>query len=290
VKKLATPSPGQQEQLNAYFQSQASFWKEIYTSTEVYARIHQYRHEAALTWIASLALSPGAKVLEIGCGAGFMAIELAQRGFRVDGIDSSEAMLEQARQHAEASEVALSLSAGDVIALAFDDDSFDLVVALGVIPWLEHPGRAIREMARVTRPGGHVVFSADNRIRLTALLDPLLNPLLAPLKKNVKRALDRVGLRLLSSKDIGAAFHSRRFIDRAVARAGLALSRSKTLGFGPFTFFRLKVVPDSLGAHLHHHLQSLADRGVFAFRSTGAQYLVLAEKPDRGPGSDAVAV
>ena len=65
-------------------------------------------------------------MLEVGCGAGFMSVALAERGFRVQAIDSVDAMVEQARQHAMESGTAelLSLGVGDVYALAFEDESF----------------------------------------------------------------------------------------------------------------------------------------------------------------------
>jgi len=279
VKKPAIPSFGQQEQINAYFQSQTSLWRDIYAGSDVNAQIYRDRHAAALSWIDGLSLTPGSQALEIGCGAGFMAIALAQRELHVQAIDSTEAMLEQARRNSEASGIALSLHIGDATTLAFSDDSFDLVVALGVIPWLEQPALAVQEMARVTKPGGYIIFSADNRYRLNALLDPLLNPVLTPLKRGIKVTLGRTGQRPLTSKDIGATLHSRRFIDRSVRRAGLTKTRSKTLGFGPFTFFRRTIIPESIGTGLHLRLQSLVDRNIFGFRSTGAHYLVLARKP-----------
>jgi ubiquinone/menaquinone biosynthesis C-methylase UbiE len=280
VEKLAIPSLKQQKQVNAYFQAESTFWKEVYSSSDVYAQIHQLRHVTALAWIDSLTLAPGSSVLEIGCGAGFMAIALAQRGLLVQAIDSTEAMIEQAQRNVQGSEDAesLSLSIGDVSALAFEDATFDLVIALGVIPWLEMPELALQEMARVTKPGGHIIFTADNRARLNALLDPLLNPSLVPLKQHIKGALARVGVRQLSSKDVGATSHSRQFIDQALMQANLAKTKSKTLGFGPFTLFRHKVIPEPLGSRLHIRLQSFADRGVFGFRSTGAHYLVQARK------------
>jgi ubiquinone/menaquinone biosynthesis C-methylase UbiE len=281
VEKLAIPSLKQQKQVNAYFQAESTFWKEVYSSSDVYAQIHQLRHVTALTWIDSLTLAPGSSVLEIGCGAGFMAIALAQKGLRVQAIDSTEAMIAQAQQNAQGigGTESLSLGIGDVSALAFDDASFDLVVALGVIPWLEMPELALQEMARVTKPGGHIIFTADNRARLNALLDPVLNPLLVPLKQRVKGGLVRVRVRQLSSRDVGATSHSRRFIDQALTRANLDKTKSKTLGFGPFTLFRHKLLPESFGSRLHNRLQSFADRGVSGFRSTGAHYLVQARKP-----------
>src|SRR5947209_5082596 len=104
---------------------------------------------AVLDWIDSLAPAPGSQVLEIGCGAGVMAVSLAQRGFCVHAIDSAEAMVELARQHATESGTSetLSLSVGDVYALAFEDEAFDLVIAIGVIPWLEQAELAMQEMA-----------------------------------------------------------------------------------------------------------------------------------------------
>jgi ubiquinone/menaquinone biosynthesis C-methylase UbiE len=278
VKNMPVPSSSQREYVNVYFREQSTFWKNIYTSSGVYAQIHQDRHAAALAWIDSLHLAPGSTALETGCGAGFMAVALAQRGWRVRAIDSTAAMIEQARQNAALSGQALSLEIDDVYALASEDDSFDLVVALGVLPWLERPELAIQEMARVTKPGGFVLFTADNMLRLNALLDPWYNPFLRPLKGAVKLVLERFGFHQRNAKNVGATFHSHRYIDRLLVRSGLSKIKSKTLGFGPFTLFKRAVLPESSGTRLHFRLQRLADAGVFPFRSTGAHYLVLARK------------
>jgi 2-polyprenyl-3-methyl-5-hydroxy-6-metoxy-1,4-benzoquinol methylase len=270
----------QQQEVNAYFQSQSSYWKEIYTSNGVYAEIHRNRYVKVLEWVDSLALVSGSKVLEIGCGAGYMAIALAQRGFQVYAIDSAEAMVEQACQQAIEVGVAdrLSVDIGDVNSLAFEDESFDLVLAIGVIPWLERAEPAIQEMARLTRPRGHVILTADNRARLTSYLDPWQLPALRPLKRHVKILLERTKLRYRSPDDIDSTLHKCRFVDEALARFELFKIRSMTLGFGPFALFRRSILPEKPGIALHYRLQSLAERNVPVFRSTGAQYLVLARK------------
>jgi ubiquinone/menaquinone biosynthesis C-methylase UbiE len=280
VKKTTDIQLGRQANINAYFQSQSSFWKNIYISSDVYAEIHQDRQAAVLGWIDDLALPPGSHALEIGCGAGFMAVALAQRGLRVQAIDSVEAMVELTRQHAYESGLAerLSVAVGDIYALAFEEACFDVVLAIGVIPWIGQIEPALQEMARVTKPEGVVILTADNRARMNNLLDPLLNPLFAPVKQPVKSALQRTRLRRSSLKDIGAICHSRRFIDNSLAHVGLIKTRGKTLGFGPFTLFRYSIFPKRLGITLHHRLQRLADRGAPLLRSTGAQYIVLARK------------
>jgi ubiquinone/menaquinone biosynthesis C-methylase UbiE len=275
----------QQEKVSAYFQSQSSYWKDIYASGGVAGKVYRERQAAALAWIDSLALVPGSKVLEIGSGAGFLSVALAQRGLRVQAIDPTEAMVALARRHAVEAGTAdlLSVAVGDVSALTFEDGCFDLAIAIGVIPWLEQPELAIQEMARVTRPGGHVILTADNRAGLVVLLDPWYNPALRPLRLLVRGTRARLRPHLPSSGAPEATFHSRRFIDEALASAGLVKTSGKTLGFGPFTFLYHRLLPEALGLPLQQWLQRLADRGVPVLRSTGVSYLVRARKLDSLP-------
>jgi 2-polyprenyl-3-methyl-5-hydroxy-6-metoxy-1,4-benzoquinol methylase len=282
-KESAAMGVGRQANVNAYFQTQASFWNDIYSDNDVYAEIHQERHATVLAWVDALKLPPESRVLEIGCGAGFLSVELARRGFLVQAIDSVEAMVDLAYRHALESGLTerLSTAVGDINALSYEDNAFDLVLAIGVLPWIGQVEPALRELARVTRPEGFVLLTADNRARLNNLIDPWLNPALAPLKRAAKSALVRLGVRRRSVKDVGATCHSRRFIDTSIQRFGLSKIRSKTLGFGPFTLLRRPLLSKRLGVTLHHRLQRLADRGMPLLRSTGAQYIVLAGKPAR---------
>jgi ubiquinone/menaquinone biosynthesis C-methylase UbiE len=267
--------------VNVYFQAQSSYWKEIYARSSVYGEIYRTRQSVVLAWIDGLALAPGSRVLEVGCGAGFLSVALAQRGLQVQAVDSAEAMVELARQHAQEAEVSelLSVDVGDANMLAFAEDSFDLVVAIGVTSWLAQPELAIREMARVAKPGGYVILTDGNQSALHFLLDPSMNPLLKPFRRGVKSMLERIGLLHPAPKPLMAAVHPCRFIDEALRDAELMKTRGVTVGFGPFTFLSRKILPESLGIVLHRRLQRLADRTVPIFRSTGMSYLVLARKP-----------
>ncbi len=266
----------QQEVVNDYFQSRSLHWKDIYTSGGVHSEIIRDRHAAVLAWIDSLALAPGSSVLEVGCGAGFMAVALAQREFRVHAIDSSDAMIKQARCNAAEAGLTdqVSLDIGDVYALAFDDGFFDLVIAIGVIPWLERPDLAIQELSRVARPGGHVILTTANRAGLVSYFDPWRNPALEPLKQGVKKMFERVGLHQRSPS---MSFHNSYFVDKSLSRVGLAKLRGMTHGFG-LSFHHHAIIPEPLGTRLHHRLQRLADRNLPGFRSIGMAYFVLARK------------
>ena len=107
-------------------------------------------------------VQPGLRVADIGTGTGILALELAELGLNVIGIDQSEAMLETARQkwNAVAADQTGSIEfrAGDAVELPLESASVDAVFAHMVLHSLEEPERAIQEMARVVRPGGLVVL------------------------------------------------------------------------------------------------------------------------------------
>jgi 2-polyprenyl-3-methyl-5-hydroxy-6-metoxy-1,4-benzoquinol methylase len=101
-------------------------------------------------------LRPGLDVLDVGCGPGTITVDLAERVApgRVVGLDVSAGPLEEARALAESRGVSVSFDVGDVYALEAADDSFDVVHAHQVLQHLTDPVAALREMARVCRPGG----------------------------------------------------------------------------------------------------------------------------------------
>jgi ubiquinone/menaquinone biosynthesis C-methylase UbiE len=110
-------------------------------------------------------LAPGLALLDVGCGPGTITADLAARVApgRVVGLDRSEEPLDQARQSAAQRGLTnVSYVVGDVYALDFPDATFDVVHAHQVLQHLVDPVAALREMARVTRPGGVIaVRDAD---------------------------------------------------------------------------------------------------------------------------------
>jgi SAM-dependent methyltransferase len=99
----------------------------------------------------------GAPVLEVGCGPGHLSIRLARHGFAVTGLDLDPAMIARARANADrlgnGDQRRPSFLVGDVAALAFPDQSFDLVVStLSMHHWAD-PTAGLAEIGRVLRPG-----------------------------------------------------------------------------------------------------------------------------------------
>ena len=97
---------------------------------------------------------PGAKVLDVACGTGDLAIELARRGCEVVGSDFSEEMLAHAREK----DPAIAWEWANAMELPYEDDRFDAAtVGFGARNFSDLP-RGVGEMARVVKPGGKVVI------------------------------------------------------------------------------------------------------------------------------------
>src|SRR5215213_11312400 len=103
-----------------------------------------------------------ARVLEVGCGPGHLSIRLArQHGLDVTGLDLDPAMIERARANADRSEDGdergPSFVLGDVAALPFPDESFDLVVSTMSMHHWADPTAGMAEIDRVLRPGARAL-------------------------------------------------------------------------------------------------------------------------------------
>lgn len=272
---MATLSSHQQR-VDSHFDTLAQHWKDLYETQSLEGSIHQLRRSLAMRWILSLELPAGTRVLEVGCGAGLVAIDLARRGYDMDCIDSSTAMVELAAAEASETDVPgrVTVGAGDVHCLDFDSDAFGLAVALGVVPFLHDPQRALEEMARVVKPGGWVLFSSDNKYRVNRVLDPRYTPF--PKREAAKRLLTTAGAKPPSV--VPSRLFSYREIRRSSERAGLSIERCRNLGFGPFTFLAKTVLAEPSGIRLNNRLQKLADRKMLGLHAVAAQHLILAQK------------
>jgi SAM-dependent methyltransferase len=98
-------------------------------------------------------LAAGQRVLDIGCGVGVFLGLVAERGARAYGIDASAALLDVARARVTSADLRL----GDMEALPYDDDTFDLVTGFNSFFFATDIVVALREAGRVARPGAPVV-------------------------------------------------------------------------------------------------------------------------------------
>ena len=101
-------------------------------------------------------------ILDVGTGTGFFAVLLAQQGHRVEGIDLTPAMLEEARTLAKQRNLDITFREMDAQNLAYPDDTFDVVISRNLTWTLPDPQRAYASWFRVLKPGGVLLnFDAE---------------------------------------------------------------------------------------------------------------------------------
>jgi ubiquinone/menaquinone biosynthesis C-methylase UbiE len=264
-----------------YFDSASDYWRDVYGDPGVQGLIYRERMHTALRWIDGLELPTGCAALDVGCGAGLMAVELAGRGMHVTATDSSRRMASAARRQAAHAGLAdrIRIMEADAHALPFSSETFDLVVALGLLPWVADPQRTLAEMGRVLRPGGWLIVTADNRVRLNLVLEPRENPLLWPVKLGLRAYRRAAGQ--ASGSGAPSRLHLPGDVQRMLARAGLTTARQGTVGFGPFTFLGRPVLTGAMSLRVHASLRRYSAHRMKSLRRLGWHYIVAARKPEQ---------
>ncbi|WP_448640776.1 bifunctional 2-polyprenyl-6-hydroxyphenol methylase/3-demethylubiquinol 3-O-methyltransferase UbiG [Geodermatophilus sp. URMC 63] len=121
--------------------------------------------------LAKLERDPtGLRVLDIGCGGGFLAEEFARLGCRVVGVDPSAPSLETARRHAADRRWDIEYRVGAGEDLPVQDAEFDLAYCCDVLEHVNDLDQVISETARALKPGGLYLFDTVNRTPVSKLL------------------------------------------------------------------------------------------------------------------------
>ena len=114
-------------------------------------------------WLLSLlGPKPGQTLLEISCGQGLLLRAATEKGLRTAGLDLSPSAVQIARRRAPTAMV----SVADAEQLPYPNDAFDYLTNIGSLEHYFHPSRAIRDMARVLRPGGVALILLPNTFGL----------------------------------------------------------------------------------------------------------------------------
>lgn len=155
----------------------------------------------------------GLDILDLGCGDGALMADLYRKGANVTGIDPDDAMLAAARRRADTSGLDFRLLPATAEALPFADCSFDRVVAITVLCFIDRPNAAIAEMARVLRPDGQIILGELGKRNVWAAVRRMKGWLGSPVWRaarfrtaaELRSLLTRQGLLICAVR--GAIFH-----------------------------------------------------------------------------------
>ena len=104
-------------------------------------------------------VAAGQLVLDVCCGTGVVAVTAARKGAEVTGLDFTPELLARAHENSRVAKIAVDWQDGDVEALPFPDNTFDVVLSQFGHIFAPRPEVAIGEMLRVLRPGGTIAFA-----------------------------------------------------------------------------------------------------------------------------------
>lgn len=259
----------------AHFQRSTIRWNDIYTDQSFDAIHIQTRLERVLKFVDQIPLGQSSRVLDLACGAGLTTLELLRREHKVQALDISQNMLHRARENCEGAELSeeVDFIRGDADHLPFHDNSYDLVISMGMISYMPQWHHSVKEMGRVTRPGGHLILTYQSKLGLSHLLNPrmlrlryLKNRILGNLRPNATS---------LGTFLMPGAFKN------VLRELGLEVLASTSHGFGPFRPLGERIFPDKVNLKIHSFIQMLSDRRLIPFlHGLGKTYIVLIRKPN----------
>lgn len=142
---------------NSVYESYGEQWYEAQDDPVALLRAE---NRTKLPWIKKRLL-PHSRILDIGCGGGFLSNALAEDGHKVVGIDMAEDALDVARDYDKTRSV--EYIKADAYKLPFPDNSFDVVTAMDFLEHVEEPEKVIQEVSRVLKGNGQFFYHTFNR-------------------------------------------------------------------------------------------------------------------------------
>jgi SAM-dependent methyltransferase len=133
-------------------------------------RVDHEKAYACANQVLRLSRLEGKTLLELGCGIGLDTVQFARHGALVTAIDVSSRALELARRNLEYNGLKATLELGNAEELRFEENSFDVVVARGILMFTPDDEKVADEVSRVLKPGGSAQFLLHNRFSWYVLL------------------------------------------------------------------------------------------------------------------------
>jgi SAM-dependent methyltransferase len=124
-----------------------------------YDRFSRYMEAGARGFYERLEVAPGCRLLDVGCGAGQLALMAARDGVDVTGVDIAPNLVERAAARARGEGLEARFLEGDAEDLPFEDHTFDVVVSLVGAMFAPQPDRVAGELLRVCSPGGTIAMA-----------------------------------------------------------------------------------------------------------------------------------
>jgi len=160
----------------SHFNSQAALWEKKFASSGSMSD-----RPAGFVECLRRNLGSSGRVLDFGCGSADITMACHVAGFEMHGVDVSERMISIARARFGAHGIPFTLlESGDRLRLPYPGESFNAEIASSVLEYVHDPLDCLKELARVSIPGGVLILTVPNLLHPRRWIEPLLRPLLIP--------------------------------------------------------------------------------------------------------------
>lgn len=167
----------------------------------------------------------GAAVLEVAPGPGYLAIELAKRGFSVTGVEISADFVEIEKHNAGEAGVNVDFRQGNASAMPLPDSAFDFVICSAAFKNFREPLKAMQEMYRVLRPGGTALILDMNREATNADIE-------SEVRKSGMKGFDRWFVKLAFKTFLKNGAYTREGFEELISQTDFARHKIQKHGIG----------------------------------------------------------
>lgn len=244
-----------------FFEDGDARWERRYQGGGVEAATYYDREQAALA-LASRFLADGANIVEFGCGTGELSRQLEEGGHVVIPCDIALRMAKQADEQVQRG----SAMVADIEAPPFKDESFDAVVLIGVVSYIDDPLPMLAGLRRLLKPGGFLIISSANR-------KLLLNGISRRLERRATAAAPKDASQEGADKRRSDFFrevcqyYKASDFNRLVPQAGFRLVASRNIGFGSLRLPGMPAMSDQGQVRIARALTAISR--VWPFRRLG---------------------
>lgn len=280
----ALPLDTHKQNVADFFSYSKRYWSEAYSASgadgdsfDAYAK--KRRKELVLELLDRYAGERKLMLLDVGCGPGLFLEEAARRGHKVCGVDLSEEMIQiaNARLKQRIPTTLPCVIQGDIERLPIGSGSVDVVLCLGVLPYLKNEEVGIEEICRVLKNDGFAIVVMPNLIKLGSLLDPYYY-----LVRGVQYlrhrhfSQDAAGGNTLEPEQFrdNSTFGIRRYTASGIramfCHFPFTIVETRGIDYGPFTFWKRRFIPDRISVAVSSLLASFAVRSPFSWMTAMA--------------------
>jgi 2-polyprenyl-3-methyl-5-hydroxy-6-metoxy-1,4-benzoquinol methylase len=242
----------EQRQSLEHFNEYSHYWYDIYQDDRSFTGYALRKQQHAV--LDLIDQTEGVRrILDVGCGAGAAALELAHKGYDVSGIDIAPNMIQRAANEAGRQGLRCDFRVGIAEKLPYGEKEYDVLIALGLLGNILHDKPVLHEMARVLKPGGRLIVTIPNLLALDLWLAlpkslPIMlgaTELRRPLRivGNIGRRLIRRAIKPVSTLRFNQCVIPQRYASY-LQQYGFRNVRYSAVTFGPLMPFGLHVASD----------------------------------------------